>query len=175
MGKFTLTYRVCFRQCDEQEISNFLYTQKDELLLPDLKAANQVVELLFDKGGVIGGYGPDGKMQAMIGFLFGDPADGFMDKDLLFFYVLALAKPYRQARVFFKSMVTAFYEFQGLGLDQFRMQAGLTNRYINKLYSKIGSPIGESKTLRGQPVMTYAGSMDAVLSRYQARNPSIAH
>lgn len=173
MDKLTLTYRICFRQIDENQISQFLFAQKDELLLPDLKAVNQVVNLLFEKGGVIGGFDPDGKMQAMLGFLFGDPQEAYINKDILFFYVLALAKPYRHTRVFYKSTLAAFYECQGMGIDQFRMQAGLTNRYINRLYSKLASPLGESKTLRGQPVMTYGGSLNAALARFKSKDPSV--
>lgn len=173
MDTLALNYRVCFRQLDENQITNFLFNQKEELLLPDKASVKQVANLLFAHGGVIGGFDPKGQMQAMIGFLFGDPQEAYANKDILFFYVLAIAKPYRQTRVFYKSTLAAFYECQGMGIDQFRMQAGLNNRYINKLYSKLARPLGESKTLRGQPVMTYGGSFSEVLARFKSKDPSV--
>ena len=167
MDKLNLNHRVCFKQIDEEQINRFLFKQKDELLLPDMDAVQQISDLLFEKGGVIGGFDRNGQMQAMIGFLFGDPSEAFVNKNLLFFYVLAFDKTYRRTRAFYKGLLAVFHKCQAMGVDRYRMQAGLTNRYINRLYSKIGTPIGESKTLRGQPVMTYEGSLKTTLSRFQ--------
>ena len=170
MDKMALTYRVCFKQLDENQIAEFLYLQKDELLLPDRSAAVQVMDLLFEKGGVMGGFDRNGNMQAILGFLFGDPSEEFSDKETLFFYVAALAKPYRQTRAFYKGLMAVLYQGKGMGVDRFKMQAGLSNRYINRLYSKFGQPLGESTTLRGQPVMTYGGSLTHVISQLEARS-----
>lgn len=174
MSKLNLKHRVCFKQLDETQITNFLFEQKEELLLPDCDAVKQVTDLLFDKGGVMGGFDQNGQMQAMLGFLFGDPKEAFANKNILFFYVAALAKPYRHTREFYQGLLAVLNECRGMGLDQYRMQAGLTNRYINRLYNKFGTPLGESKTLRGQPVMTYGGSLEATLKRFQRRDPSVS-
>ena len=175
MSKLKLNHRVCFRQIDEDQITNILYQQKDELLLPDMAAVQQVSDLLFEKGGVMGGFDQNGQMQAILGFLFGDPNEAFTNKNLIFFYVAAIAKPYRKAGVFYKGLLAVLSECKGMGVDRYRMQGGLSNRYINRLYNKFGTPLGESKTLRGQPVMTYGGSLNETLSQFQRRNRFTVH
>ena len=98
MSNPSLKIRACYQLLDEATIVDFLYAQKEELLLPDKAAAATVVQTLFDKGGVWGGYDAEGEMQAMLGFFFGEPSKQFRNKETVFIYVTALSPTMRLTR-----------------------------------------------------------------------------
>lgn len=161
-----LTYRYCFKQIDELAIRRFLMAQKEDLLLEGETAVQKIIDLLFEQGGVLAIFDPAGEIVAMMGFFFGDPQKEFKDKETLYMYVGAIAKPYRMTRLFYQGMLFVMQKGHEMGMTLFRMQANIHDPYINKLYGRMGRPLGESKTLRGHPVMTYGGSILELLGRY---------
>lgn len=166
MNLSDLTYRFCFKQIDETAVTNFLMTQQQELLLENRAAAQKVTNLLFENGGILAGFDPQNEIVGMLGFFFGDPADGYTDKEILFFYVAAIAKPYRMSRLFYMGMLMIMNKGKEMKLDRFKMQANIHDPYINRLYGRMAQPLGQSKTLRGHPVMTYGGTISDLLARY---------
>lgn len=161
-----LTTRFCFKQIDDLAITRFLMTQREELMLDGLASAQKVTDLLFERGGVLASFDANNEVVGMLGFFFGDPNDGFADKETLFFYVAAIAKQYRLSRLFFTGMLMILKKGEEMGMARFKMQASIHDPYLNRLYGRMGQPQGESKTLRGHPVMTYSGTISALLARY---------
>lgn len=165
MAHQTIQFRLCFKPLDYETLEDFLMTQQEELELSDREGAKRIIDLSFEKGGVIGGFDHLGQMQAMFGFFFGDPSEGYADKQLMYVYVAAISKPYRLSRTFLKGMAAILQEATCLNIDQFRMHALVSDPYINRLYSKFSSPLGESKYLRGRYMTAYGGSVDDVFSK----------
>lgn len=165
MSKPKIKFRLCFKQLDSMALEQFLFTQREELFLPDRLAVKKVVDLVFDKGGFVAGFDSNNQVQAMFGFFFGDPSEGFENKDLMFIYVAAISKAFRLSRTFLQGITSIMQEGIRLKIDQFRMQASINDRYLNRLYSKFSNPIGQSKTLRGYPVIVYQGNIDDVFSK----------
>ncbi len=169
MDQSDIQYRLCFKHLDQEKLSNFLWTQKDDLFLPDHESAQKVVDLVFEKGGILAGFDSSNRIQAMFGFFFGDPSDEYANKELMFVYVAAVSKSYQLSRTFLRGMASLAHEGARLKIDQFRMHASVTDKYINRLYSKFSNPLGESNNLRGYPVMVYEGSLDNVFEKIGPR------
>ncbi len=161
-----LTHRFCFRQIDERAIKTFLLAQKEDLMLDGEMAVQKVIDLLFEHGGILATFDSNKKIVALLGFFFGDPQQNFKNKDTMFLYVTAIAKPYRMTRLFFQGMLFTMMRGQEMGLGQFRMQANIHDPYVNKIYSRMGHALGEGKTLRGHHVITYGGSIAELLNKY---------
>lgn len=175
MNESNWTYRLCFKQLDNNQIVELLWNQREELFLDEKSAAAKIVDLLFEHGGAIGAFDPTGKLQGLIGFFFGDPTENYANKETLFIYVAAISKKYRHSLIFFKGLMAIAKQSKQLGIDNFKMQASLTDRHINRLYSKFAQPLGEDKNIRGYPVMSYGGSMDAVLAKFESRIQSVPY
>lgn len=171
MDKADWTYRLCFKQLDENNLANLLWRQKEDLFLPEFRTAENIVDHIFAKGGALAAFDPYGQMQAMIGFLFGSPADNYADQDTVFIYVAAVEKSYRTSRVFLKGLLALANQSKQLGIETFKLQASLTDAYNNRLYSKFATPVGEGLNPRGYPVMNYSGHMNDILSKFGSRLP----
>ena len=165
MQQSNIDYRLCFKQIDQDKLERFLMTQKDELFLPDRAAAKKIVDMVFENGGILGGFDSANRIQAMFGFFFGDPGDGFADKDVLFIYVGAISKSFRLSRTFLKGIASILKEGTRLKIDQFRMHASIHDPYLNRLYGKFSNPLGESQNIRGYPVMVYEGSVEDLFAK----------
>ncbi len=176
MTRSALKYRFCYPQIDRHHVVDFLGTQKAELYLQDESAVHQVADLVFENGGVFAGFDPAKRLQSMLGFFFGDPADEFSDKQLAFLYVAAISPNFRLTRAFHVGLKQVLGQFQEMGLESIRMQAKTTDKYANKLYGRFARPIGEGFSLRGQPVITYGGSIEEALAYFEPkkREPSIS-
>lgn len=166
MNVSELTYRFCFQQLDEYAIIDFLLANQEELHLDGKQSAKKVTDSLFEHGAVLASFDANNKMVAMLGFFIGDPNNNFADKETLFFYVAAIAREYRVTRLFFVGMKIILTKARYWGLTQFRMQAKFDDPYTNRLYGRMGKPLGLSHTLRGHQVMTYGGSIEELYQRY---------
>ena len=169
MNQIQIEYRLCFKHLDQEKLEDFLWTQREDLFLPDRESAKKIIELVFEKGGILAGFDSSNEIQAMFGFFFGDPSEKFANKDIMFVYVAAVSQSLQLSRAFLSGIATLAKEGARVKIDQFRMHASTSNRYINKLYSKFSTPIGESKNLRGYPVMVYEGSVESVFERMGPR------
>ena len=169
MNQLGWTYRLCFKQLDGEQLADLLWERRDKLFLDDRSAAIKIVDMLFENGGAMGAFDKNNKLQGMIGFFFGEPTKNFTNKNTIFIYVAAISKQYQQSRVFLKGLLLIARQSKQLGIDQFKMQASLTDTYNNRLYSKFAQPMGEEANLRGFPVMSYSGSMQAVLKKFESR------
>ncbi|MFK7802214.1 MAG: hypothetical protein AB8G95_11320 [Anaerolineae bacterium] len=169
MTRSALKYRFCYSQIDQQTVARFLSTQKKELYLPDDTAVQQVVDLAFEKGGVFAGFDQQKNMQSMMGFFFGDPTNDFVEKELAFMYVATIAKNYRLTRAFHVGLKQVLESFSEMGLSAIRMQARATDKYVNKLYGRFAQPLSTGFSLRGQPVITYGGSIDDALAYFRPK------
>lgn len=164
MGQTTIKYRPCYQQIDEGSLVDFLYVQKDELFLPDKTAVSQVIDVLFHKGGIFGAFDRQEQMQAMLGFFFGEPGKEYANKETGFIYVTAIARSYRLTRLFRDGFAYSLRQFQQMGVNEIRLQAGEMDRYTNKLYGRFAHPLGKGTTLRGKPVITYGNTVDDALA-----------
>ena len=175
MNLSELTYRFCFKQIDEDVLIRFLMTQRDELLLDGETAVQTVIDRLFDHGGILAAFTPQNEVVGLIGFFFGDPNHNFENKEMLFLYVAAISQRYRLSRLFFKGMMLVMRKGKEMRMTHFQMQANVHDPYVNKLYGRMGKPLFESKTLRGHPVMTYGGSIEELIGRYDRSQTQTAH
>ena len=157
------TYRILTQRDDEERITDLLLAVKDELLLPDREAAQRVTNLLFEKGGVVGGYHGT-QLGGILGYFWGDPNEDFTDKRVVFFYVGAILDPYRLTRMFHNGLSFTLKELQTAGAREIRLQAEAANPYTNKLYGRFARPVAEGKSLRGVPVITYVASLTDALN-----------
>lgn len=156
------TFRILNQRDDEEAITNLLLAVKDDLLLPDREAAQRVTNLLFEKGGVLGGY-HGAQLVSVLGYFWGDPNEDFADKRVAFLYVGAILAPYRLTRMFHQGLSYALKELQTAGAREIRLQAEAANPYTNKLYRRFARPVAEGKSLRGVPVITYVVPIAAAL------------
>lgn len=176
MSQSALQFRFCHRPLDEQATVDFLDTQKDALYLPDKTAVSQVVDLVFNKGGVFAGFDKQRQMQAVLGFFFGEPKQGYRNKEILYMYVAAMAETYRLTRAFHVGLTQVLREFQQMGLQEIRLQAAEGDRYTNKLYGRFAQPIGSEKSLRGKVAITYGGTIaDALTYLERGKRAQIRH
>ncbi len=164
MNRSALKYRFCYPQIDRTQVVNFLTSQREELYLQDESAVIQVADLVFQNGGVWAGFDHAKQLQSMMGFFFGDPSNDFAEKEVAFMYVAAIAPAFRLTRAFHVGLKQVLDQFQMMGLEAIRMQAKATDKYANKLYGRFARPISEGLSLRGQPVITYGGSIDDALA-----------
>lgn len=68
MARSALKYRSCYRKID---------LAQEELYLQDESAVIQVADLVFQNGGVWGGFDHAKQLQSMMGFFFGDLTSDF--------------------------------------------------------------------------------------------------
>ncbi len=158
----TLNFRFCRQQDDEQAVVDFLFSVKEDLALADRTAAAKVVSLAFDRGGIFAGY-DQGGIKAMLGYFLGEPDRDFANKEVIFMYVAAIARPYRLTRAFHKGLTQALRDFQAMGCRGIRLQARKADPYTNKLYGRFAQLIAEGKSPRGDAVMTYGGRIEDAL------------
>lgn len=172
MSHAPLIFRPCYRQIDAKAAVDFLFAHKDELALPDKTAVSHIINLLFDKGGILGAFDQQQQMQGMLGFFFGEPEENYSNKETLFIYVTAIAKPYRLTRLFRDGLTYSLRQFQQMGMCEIRMQARTPDRYTNKLYGRFAHPLGHDTTLRGYPVITYGNTIANTLAVLEQPRPT---
>ena len=160
------TIRSLSETHDQSTISEFLFAMKEEFLLPDQAAVDDVIQVLFERGGIVGLY-KDERLVGFIGYLLGDPAENYMDKKVGFLYIMGIARQYRLTRVGYDLFRHTMREFERLGLREIRLQAEATNLYTNRLYSRFAKPVGYALTRRGAKVMSYQCALRDVLSYWE--------
>ncbi len=162
----TFSAKLCDQKQDTRAVTEMLYALKDDLCLLNREAAQKIVELCFKKGGVIGVY--DGSLLCgMAGFFYGEPEQNFRNTDVAFLYVAGILPQYRLSRVFLRGLVFALQSFEMMGFQEFRLQARAIDPYTNKLYGRFANKLAESKSLRGDAVVTYGGMIDEALGYLQ--------
>lgn len=160
-----------FKLCSDNDTAtlvDFLMTVKDELYLPDRAAVESMMALVFDQGGAVGVYCGQ-HLVGMMGFFYGEPAQSFANKEVVFLYVAAIDPAFRLSRVFHRGLKFALRELEKMGKTDIRLQAEAANPYTNKLYGRFASFLYASKSLRGVPVNTYGGSICHALNRLDLR------
>jgi hypothetical protein len=167
------TFKKCVQAQDQEAIVDLVFSIKDELRLPDRETAEKVVNLCFENGGIIGGY-YGSQLVGMMGYFLGEPAKDYQNKKTAFMYVACIADEFRLSRLFRKGLLFTFREFRKMGLREIRLQAEATNPYTNRLYGRFARPLGESKSLRGLPVITYGGTLDEALRYLEPKKRSAA-
>lgn len=155
-------YKLCNPLTDKKMMTDYLYTQRGELYLPDYKSVQNVIELCFAHGGVIACYAED-RLGGMGGFFLGEPSQNFANKKTAFIYVATISEPYRLTRMFRKGLVFMLHQFQEMNVQAIRMQAEDTNLYTQKLYGRFAQPIAKGKSLRGKNVITFGSTVEEAL------------
>jgi hypothetical protein len=166
----TFTTKLCDREKDLSAVTDMLFALKDDLCLSNREAAQRIVELCFEKGGVFGVYDGD-LLCGMAGFFCGEPDRDFGNKEIAFLYVAGILPQYRLSRVFLRGLIFALQTVEARGFQEIRLQARATDPYTNKLYERFAHKVAEGKSLRGDPVITYGGTIEEGLARLQRRRP----
>lgn len=168
-------YRNCSRHTDLAAINDLFYAVREELHLPDRAAVEKMTALIFDHGGLTGAFdGPD--LVAAAGYFFGDPAEDFADRSILFCYVAAILPAHRGDRIFREGLLYTMHAMQGTGVDTLRMQAEATNPFTNGIYRRFAEPVGHGLSLRGHEVINYEAPIAEVVQRMaQPRRHSAAN
>jgi hypothetical protein len=163
------TYKSCGQAEDGQAIIDLLFAVKDELYLPDRGVIQAITAKCFANGGVFGAYHGE-QLCGMMGYFYGEPDQGFANKEVAFLYVAGILEPYRLTRMFWHGLLFALRHFQQAGVQEIRLQAEAANPYTNRLYGRFAQPLARGKSLRGKDVITYSGRIEnalAYLSRGQ--------
>ena len=159
-------YKLCNPLTDKEMMIAYLYSQKDELHLPDRQSVQNVVELCLAHGGIVACHA-DGVLGGMGGFFLGEPSQNFVNKETAFIYVATISEPFRLTRMFRQGLVFMLNHFQESGIAAIRMQAEDTNLYTQKLYGRFAKPIAKGKSLRGRDVITFGSTVEEALAYLQ--------
>jgi len=158
----TFTFKKCVQSEDQEAVVDLVFAIKDEFRLPNREAAEKIVNICFEHGGVVGAY-YGSQMVGMMGYFKGEPDKDYQNKETAFLYVACITEEFRLTRLFRQGLLFALREFRKMGLKEIRLQAEATNPYTNRLYSRFAQPLGESRSLRGHRVITYGGTLDEAL------------
>lgn len=157
---------VMFKVCSQAEkpvIADFLWSLKEEFRFAERQIVAEITDLLFDKGGVIGGYRGD-EMVGMFGYFLGEPSRDYANKAVGFIYIAGLAKPICRTGAFRDGSHFLAATLKSRGVRELRCHAAAGDPYTNRLYAYFGQPIAKEKNRRGDTCILYANSIDAVLA-----------
>lgn len=156
-----------FKECDPQQdgraVTDLLFSVKDELRLPDRTAADRITTLCFENGGVIGAYAAQ-ELVGICGYFYGDPARDFENKEIAFLYVGAIVDAHRRTGIFARGLLFGLKVMAGDGAQAIRLQAEAGNPVTNRLYARFAERLGEGRSLRGLPVITYGSAIDSAIA-----------
>ena len=158
---------VTFKNCsieDAPAIGDFLWSMREDFRFSERRVVSEITDLLFEKGGVIGGYNDQG-MVGMFGYFFGEPGRDYANKEVGFVYIAGLAKSVRRTGVFPGAVLFLAQALNTFGVRELRCHAAKNDIYTNRLYAKLGKPIGTEKNRRGDTCILYANAIDAVLAK----------
>ncbi len=164
--------KVTFKNCSPAEsttITDFLWSMRDDFRFSKFSNVAAITDLLFEKGGVIGGY-RDGAMVGMFGYFFGEPSRDYANKDTGFIYIAGLAKSVRRAGVFPRGVRFLVETLNSFGVYELRCHAAENDAYTNRLYSRLGQPIGTEKNRRGDTCILYTNRVDTLLAMLGGKN-----
>lgn len=167
----SIKFRVC-TPADTSDIIDFFWSLKDEFRFKERNAAEAIVPLLFEKGGIIGGYIDDHicdgdsaeKMVCSFGYFVGDPAHGYANQEIGFVYIAGIDKAHRHARVFTNGVHFLATKLQPFGITELRCHAGVDDPYTNRLYGRLGNKIATEPNRSGHLCNLYAYSIQTVLA-----------
>lgn len=168
----SITFRAC-TLTDTPTIVEFFWSLKEELRLKERSAADAIVPLLFDKGGIIGGFVNDehdrdkhegDRLVCAFGYFLGEPARDYANQEIGFIYIAGIAKAYRRARVFTNAIGFLATKLQAFDVSELRCHAGIDDPYTNKLYGRYGEQIATEPNRRGHLCNLYAIHMPNVLA-----------
>ena len=165
--------KVTFKNCSPAEsttITDFLWSMRDDFRFSKFSNVTAITDLLFEKGGVIGGY-CDGEMVGMFGYFFGEPSRDYANKYTGFIYIAGLAKAVRRAGIFPNAVRFLAQTMAQLGVHELRCHAAEDDAYTNRLYSRLGQPIGTEKNRRGDTCILYANRVDTLLALLGSKSP----
>ncbi len=129
-----------------------------------------MTDILFTRGGITGGYYKN-EMVGALGYFFGEPDQGFNNKEVLFLYVVGILPDYRATRLFDQNLAYTLRQMRGTCVTEVRMQAEVTDAYTNRLYSRFATPIGLGKSLRDKDVIIYRTTLEDALVYLQGKRP----
>lgn len=167
MNHSPIAFQVCHPD-DAQGVSDFLYSIRDELYFAERHVAAEITDLLFTRGCVFTGV-VNNEIAAVIGALFGEPAQAYANKEVGFIYVAGLAKPYRGTAAFRTGFRFVLERFQMMGLQEVRFHALETDARLNAMYSSFARPIGKERNRRGLSCVLYGRSIEDALATLNAR------
>jgi hypothetical protein len=156
-------FRVCTPE-DEPNIRAFLWSLKDDFRFTERSTIDEITRLLFEKGGVIGGY-RGAEMVGMFGYFLGEPIHNYTNQDVGFIYIAGLANHVRRTGAFRSGAKVLSKTLKSLGVRELRCHAAEQDVYTNQLYARLGKPIAKEKNRRGDTCILYANSIKAVLTR----------
>lgn len=156
---------------DATAVNNFLWSLKDDLYFTEKEAVEEVTQTLFQHGGILVAHQND-QMVALLGYLLGDPAKAYQNKDLGFLYVVGLAESVRRTRIMFEGLSFAVQLFVSKGIKTFRFHALETDQYVNRMYSLMARQIGKENNRRGYPCNLYEARIEELAAVLPRISPS---
>lgn len=154
-------YRICTQE-DRIEITDFLYSIRTELYFDEYANAEIITNVLFERGGVFGGYAGE-QLVAVTGYFLGEPARAYANKDVGFVLVAGLAKSHRGTTAFRAGLRFTMETLKRMGVRQVQFHAAEDNAFVNGLYARFARPLRKEKNGRGIPCVLYGNDIDAVL------------
>jgi hypothetical protein len=158
-----VSYKVCTK-LDKKDIANFLWTMKDEFRFTEQRIIDEIIDLLFEKGGIFAGYQAE-TVVGMFGYFLGEPSRDYQNKDVGFIYIAGLAKRVRKTMAFRSGVQFTIETLRALNVREIRCHAALDDAYANGLYSRLGRPIGTDINRRGDTCILYASTIDDILAK----------
>ncbi|MEM7132526.1 MAG: hypothetical protein AAF702_39855 [Chloroflexota bacterium] len=151
-----------FRLCtpdDAAAVQNFLWSLKDDLFFTERETVEEITQTLFQEGGILVGTQYD-EMVALLGYVYGNPAKDYQNKDVGFLYVVGLAESVRRTRIMLEGLHFVVRTFLARGTKTFRFHALETDKNINRMYSLLARPIGKERNRRGYPCNLYEATIE---------------
>ena len=162
---------IRFRTCDindHADVIDFLYSIRDELYFSEYAVAAEIADLLYERGGVIGGY-HNGQLVGLVGYFYGQEADSYTDKQTALIYVAGLAKPYRSSGIFAVGLRFLTEALYTIGVQHLRLHVVETDKRLNAIYSTFATPLRTERNRRGLCCVLYGNTVEAVLAHLQQR------
>ncbi len=153
---------------DHTVVTDFLYSIRDELYFSEHTVAVEIADLLYSRGGIIGGF-HEGQMVALVGYFFGQEADNYTDQQTALIYVAGLAKPYRSSGIFAVGLAFLVKSLDQLGVTRLRLHVLETDKRLNAIYSTFATPIRTERNRRGLCCVLYGNSVEGVLAHLKQR------
>lgn len=160
-------FQICTEK-DQPKIIRFLESVKADFDNFDRQAVTEMTQLLYQHGGIIGGYKQQ-EMIGMLGYFLGEPSRNYRNKEVGFVYITALAQKVRRTGVARQGLWFTMQTMQGIGIERVRFHARKTDPYTNGLYSHFARCIGEEQNRRGYTCNLYEASVSEVLADQAAR------
>ena len=165
-------FKIC-TEADTALVHNLLWALREEFFFADQAAVFEITRSYMENGAILGGF-QNGEMVAALGYFAGDPNHDFVDKEIVFISLIAIAPAVRRSWVAFEGTRYMVETFRTKGIKQFRFHARESDPYTNKMYGLIAQLVGQTVNTRGYLCNVYEAKFDDFVALLDRMSPAAA-